>query len=143
MHAHAHEKEETNHCTCYCILRYSYMTQYILLLFFLTQRKRKPPLPGWGEGALLGRDYGLHNRFRRSRLWYGGAMADLTLNPRENVPLAIQEAIRETLTVEEKALLAFFEADGFKNEMTKQEALDVLITRLIPPNPTPATIVLE
>ena len=70
-------------------------------------------------------------------------MADLTLNPRENVPLAIQEAIRETLTVEEKALLAFFEADGFKNEMTKQEALDVLITRLIPPNPTPATIVLE
>ena len=75
---------------------------------------------------------------------YGEAMSE----PNGNVPLAIQEAIRATLTVEDRALLAFFGADGFKLEMTKQEALDVLLPRLIPTqNPPPAegppTIVLE
>ena len=74
---------------------------------------------------------------------YGEAMSE----PNGNVPLAIQEAIRATLTVEDRALLAFFEADGFKLEMTKQEALDVLLPRLMPQNPPPAggppTIILE
>ena len=77
---------------------------------------------------------------------YGEAMS----TRHDNVPLEIQEAIRATLTVEDRALLAFFGADGFKVEMTKQEALGVLLPRLIatqhqPPaeGQNPPTIVLE
>ena len=70
----------------------------------------------------MGRD---HARFRRNRSWKGEAMSD----PRDNVPLSVQEIMRGTLTNEERALLAFFDAPGFRNQMTKQEAFQQLQPR--------------
>ena len=49
-------------------------------------------------------------------------------NPRGNVPLSVQEAVRAALTDQEIALLTFFDAPGF-NQMTKEEALLKLETR--------------
>ena len=102
----------------------------------------------------MGRD---HARFRRNRSWKGEAMSvpkfwkskfgpiDLTPDspdsdddepkhpdPRGNVPLCVQEAIRETLTTKDKALLAFFEAPGFVNKMTKKKAFEEISDRLKP-----------
>ena len=45
--------------------------------------------------------------------------------------LAMQEKVRAIVTEEEKALLAFFEAPGYKDEMTKKEAFDVLMNRVV------------
>ena len=57
-------------------------------------------------------------------------------NPRGNVPLSVQEAVRAALTDQEIALLAFFDAPGF-NQMTKEEALLKLETRFFNANGTP------
>ena len=48
----------------------------------------------------------------------------------DNVPLAIQTALRESLTAEEKAILAFFGAEGFAQAMSTQNAMSMLAHRL-------------
>ena len=53
--------------------------------------------------------------------------------PAGNVPLSVQEAMKESLTAEDKALLAFFGAPGFKDRMSQSEALGLLHHRVRPP----------
>ena len=58
---------------------------------------------------------------------YGEAMSDVL---DDNIPLAFQEAIRRSLTEEEKSLLAFFGAEGFAQAMTRRQALVALSDRV-------------
>ena len=101
----------------------------------------------------MGRD---RARSRRDRSRKGGAMS----NPRGNVPLSVQEVVRAALTDQENALLAFFDAPGFRkqmraaltdqekallaffdapgfNRMTKEDALHKLEARFFHANGTP------
>ena len=57
--------------------------------------------------------------------------SEAVAEPELVVSLAMQEKVHAILTEEEKALLAFFEAPGFKDEMTKKEAFDVLMNRIV------------